>query len=465
MAMNELFHYGIQGMKWGVRRYQNPDGTLTAEGRKRTQLIRKTGNAMKTTKDANEIVDSLTPKEKKFLGAPKYDKWIEPEFDAETSSNVAKRFVQYEMKDSMKTPVSFLEIWDDGGTVGQIAIATKSGEQYRGKGYASKSVKQGLDWYNKYGYKKLERLEWIAAKDNTASNNLAKKFGFQPAKWTDYDWADQPKDNLYVYKKELKHHGILSQKWGVRRFQPYPSGYRGDGKFVGKRADHRLSRDESLSIKNLRRAETANVEKFGKDRDHNTLYIAGYSGSGKSTTASGLARKNDKIIRLDFYSEPIRKDTKPLMDKEFNAFLEKKGIDYKKVANAGKPGNDFWNTGRYWSEVDKIRDAIEEYSKEQYDKGNRVIVEGVQIQGDWLAGEKSYYKGKPIMVLRTPAAVSIQRAYMRDEITGFNAIKKAKESVQYYKRVNKKLDDLVKETDAIKNGKDFVDLIYKKGGV
>ena len=32
---NELYHHGIKGQKWGVRRYQNPDGTLTAAGKKR----------------------------------------------------------------------------------------------------------------------------------------------------------------------------------------------------------------------------------------------------------------------------------------------------------------------------------------------------------------------------------------------------------------------------------------------
>lgn len=32
---NELQHYGIQGMKWGVRRYQNYDGTYTQAGLKR----------------------------------------------------------------------------------------------------------------------------------------------------------------------------------------------------------------------------------------------------------------------------------------------------------------------------------------------------------------------------------------------------------------------------------------------
>jgi hypothetical protein len=31
----ELYHWGIKGMKWGVRRYQNKDGTLTNAGKKR----------------------------------------------------------------------------------------------------------------------------------------------------------------------------------------------------------------------------------------------------------------------------------------------------------------------------------------------------------------------------------------------------------------------------------------------
>lgn len=31
---DELMHYGVKGMKWGVRRFQNADGSLTPEGRK-----------------------------------------------------------------------------------------------------------------------------------------------------------------------------------------------------------------------------------------------------------------------------------------------------------------------------------------------------------------------------------------------------------------------------------------------
>ncbi len=35
ITKNELYHWGIKNMKWGVRRFQNPDGTLTEEGKRR----------------------------------------------------------------------------------------------------------------------------------------------------------------------------------------------------------------------------------------------------------------------------------------------------------------------------------------------------------------------------------------------------------------------------------------------
>ena len=35
LRMHELYHWGIKGQKWGIRRYQNPDGSLTEEGKAR----------------------------------------------------------------------------------------------------------------------------------------------------------------------------------------------------------------------------------------------------------------------------------------------------------------------------------------------------------------------------------------------------------------------------------------------
>lgn len=37
LKFKELKHYGIKGQKWGVRRYQNEDGSLTPEGSSATR--------------------------------------------------------------------------------------------------------------------------------------------------------------------------------------------------------------------------------------------------------------------------------------------------------------------------------------------------------------------------------------------------------------------------------------------
>ena len=59
MNNNELKHFGVLGMKWGVRRYQNADGSLTDAGRRRL--------AKKDQKWARKNSDKITKKTKKSV--------------------------------------------------------------------------------------------------------------------------------------------------------------------------------------------------------------------------------------------------------------------------------------------------------------------------------------------------------------------------------------------------------------
>ena len=185
---DELKHYGVAGMHWGIRRYQNEDGSLTPAGRVHYGVGIK--EYSRNADKANDIYKTLSKKEKYYLTGNAYKGKLnfDKEYEKQVDYDSAVYSLILEMQD---VPVSVFDVYGNGDK-GYIAVAVHNDKQYRGAGLAKESTKRALDWFE--NNPDIMELNWATFAGNRASQKLAEEMGFELNK-KDSD------DKVFIYSK------------------------------------------------------------------------------------------------------------------------------------------------------------------------------------------------------------------------------------------------------------------------
>lgn len=130
----------------------------------------------------------------------------------------------------------------------------------------------------------------------------------------------------------LAHEGVKGMHWYIRRYQPYPSGYDGEGKFVGKRAARKAAKIEKRQARHQakvkRNIEVAvnNGDQKAIEKLRDKIEPEEYNKLHDEAVANGI----DQAIKERDLSQ-LRKYKKDIIPREYNH--QKDRIEFKKAVD------------------------------------------------------------------------------------------------------------------------------------
>ena len=282
LEIRELYHHGIKGQKWGIRRYQNEDGTLTAEGRKRYDVA-PSGQMSK-------------------LGQKQYQKDLKEyhkevkTYKKEHASEIKKE------KIANRSTLTNASIGALKGSALAYGGATAAALALGGAGVAMTKIgaQKDNEALLKAGIKSAKLMGVIVK----TSKDIART-GAVVGAVSGTIKSDKYKKELGhsdITENDIEHSGIKGQKWGVRRYQN-PDGTLTDAGKARYNSDGSKKRTETMSNDELERAN----RRLAAERNYNSLMGRNYKNrssntdiairAGASAIGSALASGGAYLIR------------------------------------------------------------------------------------------------------------------------------------------------------------------------